>query len=210
MSGERWALRAGEYLVRRACRRLSARARDQRYQEWAAELPVILHDPEVRPTARRVARMLGFAADTLRGTTLAPGSYRYRGAHQGKADWNVLWLPVFAAMLAFLGYFVYLGIFGSSLGRYAAFWSFCLTDFIVCLARRRPGEGARRWAAAGGLAVSTGLFAAALAGRLGWGHPLLFALIQYCGAAISVVCLGLAVALWGRSIRARRRAGVCK
>jgi hypothetical protein len=208
MSGERWALRAGEYLVRRACRSLPARVREERYREWVAELPVMLHDPEVRPTARRVAHMLCFAADTLRGTTLAPGSYRYRGAHQGRADWDVLWLPVFAAMLAFLGYFVYLMIFGPSLGRDTALWSFFLTDFIVYLARRRPDEATgRRWWTAGGLAVSTGQLAQGLADSLGWGHPLLFALIRYCGAAISVVCLGLAVALWARSVRARRRVG---
>jgi len=52
MSGERWALRAGEYLVRRACRCLPARVREERFREWVAELPVILHDPEVsRPRA---------------------------------------------------------------------------------------------------------------------------------------------------------------
>jgi hypothetical protein len=203
MSGERCALRAGEYLVRRACRRLPARVREERYQEWVAELPVILHDPEVRPAARRVARMLCFAADTLRGTTLAPGSYRYRGAHQGRADWGVLWLPVFAAMLACLGYVAYLMIFGPSLGRDTALWAFFLVNFIVRLARRRPDAATGRWWAAGWLAVSTGNLAQGLAGSLGWGHPLLFAVIQYCGAAISVVCLGLAAALWARSVRAR-------
>ena len=208
MSAGRWALRAGEYLVRRACRRLPARIREERYREWVAELPVILHDPEVRPPARRVARMLGFAADTLRGTTVATGSYRYRGAHQGRADWGVLWLPVLAAMLAFLGYFVYRMIFGPNLYRDAALWSFFCIDFIVYLARRRPGQAAGRWWIAGGLAVSTGQLARGLAGSLGWGHPLLFALIQYCGAAMAAVFLGLAMTLWARSVRARRLPGV--
>ena len=34
MRGERCALRAGEYLVSLACRRLPARIRQERYQEW--------------------------------------------------------------------------------------------------------------------------------------------------------------------------------
>ena len=75
MRGERYALRAGEYLVSRACRRLPARIREERYQEWLAELPVILHDRGAGPASLRVVRMLAFAADTLRGTTLAPGAY---------------------------------------------------------------------------------------------------------------------------------------
>ena len=37
MRGERHALRAGEYLVSRACRKLPARIREERYQEWLAD-----------------------------------------------------------------------------------------------------------------------------------------------------------------------------
>src|SRR5581483_4588881 len=70
MKGERWLLRVGEFLVSRAVRHLPAAARDARYQEWAAELPIILGDQEIKPTAARAARMLWFAADTLRGTAL--------------------------------------------------------------------------------------------------------------------------------------------
>ena len=73
MRGERALLRAGEYLVGRACLRLPPGIRDERFREWAAELPAILHDPEIRPAARRAVRMLGYAADTLRGTALSPG-----------------------------------------------------------------------------------------------------------------------------------------
>jgi hypothetical protein len=50
MRGERWLLRVGEFLVGRAARHLPAAARDERYQEWAAELPVQL------PRAIRVRR----------------------------------------------------------------------------------------------------------------------------------------------------------
>ncbi len=79
MRGERWLLRMGEFLVGRAARRLPAAARVERYQEWAAELPVILGDPEIKPAAARAARMLWFAADTLRGAALGPGPARRGG-----------------------------------------------------------------------------------------------------------------------------------
>ena len=51
MRGERQLLRIGEYVVGRACRRLPRDIREERYREWAAELPAILHDPQVRPAA---------------------------------------------------------------------------------------------------------------------------------------------------------------
>ena len=73
MRGERRLLRAGEYLVRRACQRLPRDVREERCREWAAELPVILHDPQVRFAPWRAVRMLGYAADTLRGTAMMPG-----------------------------------------------------------------------------------------------------------------------------------------
>jgi DivIVA domain-containing protein len=76
MRGERRLLRTGEYLITRACRRLPAGTRDERYREWAAELPAILRDPGTRLAARRAARMLGYAAGTLWGIALAPGSAR--------------------------------------------------------------------------------------------------------------------------------------
>ena len=95
MRGERWALRAGEYLVSRACRRLPAGIRQERQQEWLAELPVILRDRGPAPV--RVARMLAFAADTLRGTVLrgtALAPETYHGAHRGRgtAAKDIRWL----------------------------------------------------------------------------------------------------------------------
>jgi hypothetical protein len=68
MRGERPLLRLGEYLVRRACRRLPRDIREERYREWAAELPAILHDPQGGLAPWRAARMLAYAADTLRGS----------------------------------------------------------------------------------------------------------------------------------------------
>ncbi len=76
MKGERRLLRASEYLVRRACQWLPPDVREERYREWAAELPAILHDPQIRPAARRAVRMLGYAADTVRGTAMTPGRAR--------------------------------------------------------------------------------------------------------------------------------------
>jgi hypothetical protein len=70
MTGERQLLRIGEYLVSLACRSLPPGIRRERYQEWAAELPAILHDPKTGPAPRRAVRMLAYAADTLRGTTV--------------------------------------------------------------------------------------------------------------------------------------------
>jgi hypothetical protein len=78
MRGERQLLRIGEYLVRRACRPLPPDVREERCREWAAELPAILHDPQVRFAPWRAARMLGYAADTLRGTAMMPGTARGR------------------------------------------------------------------------------------------------------------------------------------
>jgi hypothetical protein len=76
MRAERRLLRIGEYLIARACRHLPTEARDERYREWVAELPAILRDPDVRPAARRAARMLRYASGTIRGTALTPGSAR--------------------------------------------------------------------------------------------------------------------------------------
>jgi hypothetical protein len=71
MRGERWLLRTGEYLVGCAARRLPTEIRDERHQEWAAELPAILHDPDTKSALWGAVRMLGYAADTFRGADQA-------------------------------------------------------------------------------------------------------------------------------------------
>jgi hypothetical protein len=96
MRGERALLRVGESLVRRACRRLPGTARDDRYREWAAELPAILHDSEIRLAPCRAFRMLAYAADTLRGTALTPGAAR----RQPAATWTTLSLVAGLALAA--------------------------------------------------------------------------------------------------------------
>jgi hypothetical protein len=207
MRGERWALRAGESIVRLASRRLPPRARKERYQEWAAELPVILHDPEVRPAAHRLVRMLWFAADTLRGAPAAARAARHRGAHRG-ADEDARALAALAALpavLAYQGYLVYTMIFGPALVYFAALWPLSMVGLIAQLARRRPGQAASRWWATGTLVAVTGGLTNTLASRVGWGHPLLFTVLGYCAVAISVLCVSVAVALF---VRSRRRARV--
>lgn len=78
MRGELQLLRLGESLVRRACQRLPRETREERYREWAAELPAILHDSQIRLAPLRTLCMLGYAADTLRGTTLTPSGAQRR------------------------------------------------------------------------------------------------------------------------------------
>jgi hypothetical protein len=201
-------LRAGEYLVSRACRRLPARIREEWYQEWLAELPVILHDREAGPAPLRVVRMLAFAADTLRGTTLAPDAYR--GAHRGGAVKTIHWLAVglllfsallgaLLALLAYEGYIIYQLIAGASL-------IFSATLVLVHLASFAASRIPRwdiaitSWYSMGKVEAGAGLLVRAIASQSGWGHPLLFAIISYCGYAISAACLGMAVVLLMRSL----------
>jgi hypothetical protein len=80
MTGERQLLRIGEYLVSLACRRLPPDIREERCREWLAELPAILHDPQIGSAPRRAGRMLAYAADTLRGSTMT--AIRRRGSRE--------------------------------------------------------------------------------------------------------------------------------
>ena len=209
MRGERWLLRVGEFLVGRAARHQPAAARDERYQEWAAELPVILGDPEIKSAAARAARMLYFAADTLRGAALGPGPARRRGAHRGSAGKNARWLGVGAALLtglavllAMLAFIVYydIFIFSASLAGYvSSLVSYSLANLAGCLLWRRQGGAGRYWFSAGVLAAIAGGGAAHLAGHLGWGHPLLFTLIAACGYAVCATDISVAGAIGIRS-----------
>jgi hypothetical protein len=132
MTGEGTLLRIGEFLVGLACRRLSRRVRDERHREWAAELPVILHDPEIRFSGRRAARMLAYSLGTVRGAA-SPGRHRGRRritgrtilagatlifmpAGLGLAIWNVArspgdWINCFFAGLTLLLVTVNLGLY---------------------------------------------------------------------------------------------------
>lgn len=220
MRGERWLLRVGEFLVGRAARHLPAAARDERCREWAAELPVILHDPDIRPAAARAARMLWFAADTLRGAALRPGpaGHRgaYRGAHRGGAarggaGKTARWLgglagllTALAALLAFGAFVVYEEIISAvSLAGYVTYLLINLAMLAVFLRRL---DRAYYWSCAGMTAAAAGGGAAHLAGHLGWGHPLLFTLISGCGYAVCAACIRVAIV--NRPARRDRRLGM--
>jgi hypothetical protein len=97
--GERALLRLGEYLLARACRQLPRRIRDERYREWAAELPIILHDPAIRPAPRRAVRMVIFAADTFRGAARTHARSR-RGRRVMTAVTSVLLVAQLACVVS--------------------------------------------------------------------------------------------------------------
>jgi hypothetical protein len=198
MRGERCLLSAGDLLVDLAARRLPAAVRDERRREWAAELPVILSDPEVKPAAARAVRMLWFAADTWRGTTLGRGRVaRHRGTHRGPAaKWTVksaLWLgqgvallTAMAVLLAAMAYFVYQTVVGVTLPFYVVFLLVTLVGFVSSLVRRQPAG--KCWSGASLAASAIGQFVCALAPRLSWGHPLLFTVIFYCSLVFLAAC----------------------
>ena len=210
MRGERWALRAGGFLVSLACRRLPPRIRQERCQEWLAELPVILRDRGTAPL--RVVRMLAFAADTLRGTALAPETYH--GAHRGKATKNIRWLGTGlllgvllvclpAAALALL-YPEVRDIHQLAAGpnlAYGVSWVLVGLVFLAASYVPRWYNPQRRWYSVSKLVAGADLSLRAIASSSGWGHPLLFAIISYCGYAISVACLGTAAVLTVRSLK---------
>jgi hypothetical protein len=203
MRGERCALRAGGALVSLACRRLPARIRPERYQEWLAELPVILRDRDTGPAPLRVVRMLAFAADTLRGTVLAADAYR--GAHRGRgtAAKDLRWLgtgllllggllvcAVF--LLAYEGCIIRQLAIGPNLTFSVTLALSNLGLLAACYISRR-GNPVLRWYVISQIVAGAGLSIRAIASSSGWGHPLLFAIISYCGCAISAACLALAV-----------------
>lgn len=98
MRWERQLLSIGEYLVGRACRRLPGKMRDERYWEWTAELPAILHDPDTRLAAHRAVRMLCYAVDTIRGTALTSGKARRRPTVRRTAVIGLRILPELAGV----------------------------------------------------------------------------------------------------------------
>jgi hypothetical protein len=159
MKGERQLLRAGELLVGHAARWLPARIRDERYREWAAELPAILRDPSLGPGWRRAARMLGYALDTIRGAA-APGSGQahYQGAHRGRDRWTMVktarWLlfltTMLAVTLAFLALpvlLIYLVSWNTGVGLWASTGiSFMIIVACGLLPRRAQAVSALLWA----------------------------------------------------------------
>ena len=205
MKGERGLLRTGEFLVACATRRLPARVRDERYREWAAELPAILQDPSLGSPGRRAARMLGYALDTIRATALGPGQDRNQGAHRGRdpraAVRTARWLLFPAGLLAFLSLpllLIYIVSLGTGLGLWpAAGVAFMMVMFGLLVDRFLP-----RWA----FAVSTVLLGSWLvylvaASSAGWpaGPPVLARISGWGFGVLAAFCLrDLTVSAIGR------------
>jgi hypothetical protein len=133
MRGERLLLRLGEYLVSRACQQLPGDIREERYREWTAELPAILHDPQVRLAPRRAARMLVYAADTFRGTALAP--VQARRLPSGVTAVLYLWLLACLANVAW-NMWVTVRAPGQGLNYLQLAWSLVLVAFPLSLLAR--------------------------------------------------------------------------
>jgi hypothetical protein len=202
MSRRGWVLRTGEYLVGRASRYLPPGVREERHQEWAAELPVILDDPAVRPAARRAARMLWFAADTLRGAAVArhvnrdaAGKARDPLTRQRLVD--LLILPVLVGLGICLFYP------GTGLTYDVVILLVPAIMLLSSLVGREHISFRRLWYVWGMLAWGTAQLLHDLAHDLGWGHPVLFEVIYYCGAAILVTIIGINVAGWVKPTHTR-------
>jgi hypothetical protein len=74
-----------EYLIRRACRHLPDDTCDERYREWTAEIPAILHNPDTRWQGLRAANALAYAADHMRGARHHPRAGKPATARKPRA-----------------------------------------------------------------------------------------------------------------------------
>jgi hypothetical protein len=195
MRGERQLLHLGEYLVGRACQRLPQDIGQERYQEWAAELPAILHDPQIRPAPRRAVRMLGYAADTLRGAALAPGGARGR-IRRLSSTVDRLFLVVGLAVVAF-NVWTIVQAPGDGQNYLRVAWSLLFVAYLI----RKRAHSAGRMTALLGISATLALAAvflgnAAQAPR-DW--------VNYFFAALLLLPLlvGLPLAWWLRRVQAR-------
>jgi len=192
MRAEQQLLRVGEYLVGRASQRLPRDIRAERYREWAAELPVILNDPQIRFGPRRVVRMLGYAADTLRAVARTDVTVRRRSAAM-----TAMLRSLLLADLAIVGWDIWniVQAPGEPLNYLRLGWGLLLVAYpIAMLASSAVHAGALIVISGNLLGVAVNLWDAALAPR-DW--------VNYCAAAL---LLFLVPALWlaSRWTRARR------
>lgn len=191
MRTERWLLRLGEYLLGRACQRLPQDTREERYREWAAELPAILHDPKIRLAPRRAIRMLGYAADTFRGTALMHARAR-RPTPAMTATLSTLLI----ADLVNVTWNIWniAGAPGLPLNYLRLAWSLVLVAYPISMLRRSAARPTTLIAIGGALpGAAVSLWDAAQA-PADW--------VNYCAAALLVLLL---LALWLVSRWARTR-----
>jgi hypothetical protein len=195
MRGERRLLRLGEYLVSRACRRLPPDLRQERYREWAGELPAILHDPQVRLAPRRAVRMLAYAADTLRGAIMTPGSTQGRIPRKSAAL-DQLFLVVGLAVVA-LNIWTIVQAPGNGQNYLRVAWSLL---FVAYLIRKRAHS-------AGPVTALLGISATLALGAVFLGNATQAPgdWVNYFLAALLLLPLlvGLPLAWWLRRLQAR-------
>jgi hypothetical protein len=95
--------RLAEYLIRLSCRRLPADIGDERYREWTAELPAVLHDPDIRFQIRRDLRALRFAAGHARSSLRLPKARGWAIPVVGAAM-GVVFIAIVSVPQAFMYY----------------------------------------------------------------------------------------------------------
>ena len=194
MRGERQLLRLGEYLVGLACQQLPQDIREERYEEWAAELPAILRDPQVRPAPRRAVRMLGYAADTQRGTIMTPCTARGQ-LPRLCATANVL-LPV-AGLVVALSIWSIVRAPGNGLNYLRLAWGLL---FVAYYLRKRVRSAGRLTALLGisaTLAAGAVLLGEAAQAPRDWVNYVLPAVV------LLPLLVGLPLAWWLRRLQAR-------
>ena len=197
MRGERQLLRLGEYLVGLACQQLPQDIRKERYEEWAAELPAILHDPQIGLAPRRAMRMLAYAADTLRGTALAPGRTRGRVPRVFAALDRLL--PVAGVVVVALQIWAIVQAPGDGLNYLWLAWSLL---FVAYLVRKRVHPAGRVTGLLGisAILVLGGVYLWNAAQAPGdWVNDLMAALL------LLPLLVGLPLAWWLRRLGARGR-----
>ena len=190
MRGERQLLHLGEYLVGRACRQLPHDVREEQYQEWAAELPAILHDPQVRFASLRAVRMLAFAADTLRGTIMTPGTAR---AQIPRLCADVL-LPVTGLVVVALSVLAIVLAPGNGLNYLRLACGLLIVAFHICRRARGAGRATTLLGISAILAGGAVLLGVVAQAPGDW--------VNYILAAVTFLP-GILLALWLRRLQAR-------
>jgi hypothetical protein len=164
MTERSFAQRVAERVIRSGCRSLTGDVGRERVQEWTAELPAILRDPDVKSAAVRTARMLRYAAGAYRagrrlrssagGSRPASGGWASRSRRR-PVKWPTFPDGVFAGIAAIVvwvvvillvrthpptGYWNVMGIAGGFVSE--ALGLFAVVRFIRWA--RRQSKGSRR------------------------------------------------------------------
>jgi hypothetical protein len=178
-----------------ACQQLPQDIREERYEEWAAELPAILHDPQVRFAPRRAMRMLGYAADTQRGTIMTPCTARGQ-VRPLCATANVL-LPVAGLVVVALSIWSIVQAPGNGLNYLRLAWGLLIVAYHI---RRRVHSAGRVTTLTGISATLAGgavLLGEAVQAPGDWANYVLPAVV------LLPLLVGLPLAWWLRRLQGR-------